>query len=468
MCGARTTTARHIRTRASSTTSPTNAPRWCASTCRPDANTLLSVADHCLRSRQYVNVIVAGKQPALTYLTMDEAVAHCTRGLGIWEWAQHHDRGTRRGARVRGRHPDARDRGRRRHPAPHASRPAGPGGQRCRHHASATGVRTPPRAVRPRVRLDLHHATNRSSSPITATRGSSTGSTYRHTNHDQLHVAGSRSGARRRHAVRHGDAQRPGPLPPGHGRDRPGRGAGTPCRRAASGDGRRPARRPPATPANTARTIQRSRNWTWTAVDRPSVTWVIAPRRYDWQVMSDQSAVAAHPHPLVAQLSALHHFRIYADIGIVVVILTLDQPDRALHHPLGEHRHRPGRGDRPADPGAGPRPGLGRAGTGPRTLALRRRLRAGGGGPGGLGDRHRGDAAVDPADVHERQLRHHLRCAARVDGDHPAPDGDPRGVRVPRRAARSPEPGLGFRGVAAAGSLLFGLWHIASSLGFDE
>ncbi|MGV0746363.1 phosphoketolase family protein [Mycolicibacterium sp. XJ870] len=53
----------------------------------PDANTLLSVADHCLRSRQYINVVVAGKQPGLTYLTMDEAVAHCTRGLGIWEWA---------------------------------------------------------------------------------------------------------------------------------------------------------------------------------------------------------------------------------------------------------------------------------------------------------------------------------------------------------------------------------------------
>ena len=53
----------------------------------PDTNTLLSVADHCLRSRQYINVIVAGKQPALTYLTMDEAVAHCTRGLGIWPWA---------------------------------------------------------------------------------------------------------------------------------------------------------------------------------------------------------------------------------------------------------------------------------------------------------------------------------------------------------------------------------------------
>jgi xylulose-5-phosphate/fructose-6-phosphate phosphoketolase len=53
----------------------------------PDANCLLSVADHCLRSRHYVNVIVAGKQPALDYLTMEEAIAHCTRGIGIWEWA---------------------------------------------------------------------------------------------------------------------------------------------------------------------------------------------------------------------------------------------------------------------------------------------------------------------------------------------------------------------------------------------
>jgi xylulose-5-phosphate/fructose-6-phosphate phosphoketolase len=53
----------------------------------PDANCLLSVADHCLRSRDYVNVVVAGKQPALDYLTMDEAIAHCTRGIGIWDWA---------------------------------------------------------------------------------------------------------------------------------------------------------------------------------------------------------------------------------------------------------------------------------------------------------------------------------------------------------------------------------------------
>ncbi len=53
----------------------------------PDANTLLSVADHCLRSRDFVNVIVAGKQPALQFLDMDSAVKHCSAGIGIWEWA---------------------------------------------------------------------------------------------------------------------------------------------------------------------------------------------------------------------------------------------------------------------------------------------------------------------------------------------------------------------------------------------
>ena len=53
----------------------------------PDANTLLSVVNHCLRSRNYVNVIVAGKQPALQWLNMDDAVRHCSAGLGIWDWA---------------------------------------------------------------------------------------------------------------------------------------------------------------------------------------------------------------------------------------------------------------------------------------------------------------------------------------------------------------------------------------------
>jgi xylulose-5-phosphate/fructose-6-phosphate phosphoketolase len=53
----------------------------------PDANCLLSVTDHCLRSRNYVNVVVAGKQPAPQWLTMEQAIKHCTEGLGIWEWA---------------------------------------------------------------------------------------------------------------------------------------------------------------------------------------------------------------------------------------------------------------------------------------------------------------------------------------------------------------------------------------------
>jgi xylulose-5-phosphate/fructose-6-phosphate phosphoketolase len=53
----------------------------------PDANTLLSVTDHCLRSRHYVNVIVAGKQPELQWLDMEAAIKHCQAGLGIWEWA---------------------------------------------------------------------------------------------------------------------------------------------------------------------------------------------------------------------------------------------------------------------------------------------------------------------------------------------------------------------------------------------
>src|SRR6201987_3557550 len=58
----------------------------------PDANCLLSVTDHCLRSRNYVNVVIAGKQPAPVWLTMDQAVKHCTAGIGIWDWASN-DRG---------------------------------------------------------------------------------------------------------------------------------------------------------------------------------------------------------------------------------------------------------------------------------------------------------------------------------------------------------------------------------------
>jgi xylulose-5-phosphate/fructose-6-phosphate phosphoketolase len=57
----------------------------------PDANTLLSTMDHCLRSRDYVNVVIAGKQPSAQFLSVDDAVLHCTRGIGIWEWASTDD-----------------------------------------------------------------------------------------------------------------------------------------------------------------------------------------------------------------------------------------------------------------------------------------------------------------------------------------------------------------------------------------
>ena len=78
----------------------------------PDANCLLSVADHCLRSRNYINVIVAGKQPALQYLDMDAAMKHCTEGVGIWEWASS-DQGAEPGCRdgLLWRHSDAGDAG---------------------------------------------------------------------------------------------------------------------------------------------------------------------------------------------------------------------------------------------------------------------------------------------------------------------------------------------------------------------
>ena len=53
----------------------------------PDANCLLSVADHCLRSENYINVIVSDKQKHLQYLDIDAAITHCTKGIGIWNWA---------------------------------------------------------------------------------------------------------------------------------------------------------------------------------------------------------------------------------------------------------------------------------------------------------------------------------------------------------------------------------------------
>ena len=76
----------------------------------PDANCLLSVADHCLRSVNYVNVIVADKKQHLQYLDMDAAIAHCTKGAGIWDWASN-DQGAEPDVVMAGVRRRAHDRG---------------------------------------------------------------------------------------------------------------------------------------------------------------------------------------------------------------------------------------------------------------------------------------------------------------------------------------------------------------------
>ena len=91
--GGRTTTASPTRTRASSTTSSTRRPRSSASTCRPTRTACSRWPTTACAAAHYVNVIVAGKQPALELPPMDDAVLHCTRGIGIWEWASNDQRG---------------------------------------------------------------------------------------------------------------------------------------------------------------------------------------------------------------------------------------------------------------------------------------------------------------------------------------------------------------------------------------
>ena len=114
----------------------------------PDANCLLSVADHCLRSRDYVNVIVADKQDHLQYLSMDEAVMHCTKGIGIWDWASHRRRrGAGRGHGMRRRHSDHGGAGRGCNPERALSGSEDSLCQRCRS--------LPPACRRPNIRTDF-------------------------------------------------------------------------------------------------------------------------------------------------------------------------------------------------------------------------------------------------------------------------------------------------------------------------
>ena len=129
----------------------------------PDTNTLLSVADHCLRSRDYVNVIVAGKQPNPDWLDMDAAVLHCTRGAGSGSGpaATATDSRARRCARLRRRRANPGGARRHRHPARRTAGPAGPGRQRGGPDAAAAGRRASARDERRRVQRAVHRRTGR-------------------------------------------------------------------------------------------------------------------------------------------------------------------------------------------------------------------------------------------------------------------------------------------------------------------
>ena len=202
----------------------------------PDANCLLSVTDHCLRSRNYVNVVVAGKQPAPQWLTMDQAIKHCAAGLGIWEWASN-DRGDEPDVvmaccgdvptletlaavdLLRQHAPELKVRVinvvnlMKLQPAERApARPLGPRLRRAVHHRQADHLRLP--------RLPL--ADSPSDLPAHRPR--------------QPSRARLQGGGHHQHAVRHVRDERPRSLSPGERRDRPRAGARRARRLRQAGD----------------------------------------------------------------------------------------------------------------------------------------------------------------------------------------------------------------------------------------
>ena len=138
----------------------------------PDANCLLSVTDHCLRSRNYVNVVVAGKQPAPQWLTMDEAIKHCdggARDLGMGEQRPRRGAGCRDG--LLRRRADAGDAGRGRSTAPARAGAEDPRHQRRRPDDAAAAQRTSARSAGCTISMRCSRPTSRSSSPSTAIPG---------------------------------------------------------------------------------------------------------------------------------------------------------------------------------------------------------------------------------------------------------------------------------------------------------
>ncbi len=210
----------------------------------PDTNTLLSVGDHCLRSRHYVNVIVAGKQLHPNWLSMDEAIIHCTRGAGhLGVGVERRTGQAGRGDGLRRRRPDPGGAGRG-VAHPRAPAPAqGARGQRGGPDAAGAGDRAPARHVRRRVRRPVHPGRpgdlRLPRLPVAHPPADLPADRAR-----QLPRPRLQGGGHHHHALRHGDAQRPGPVPPGHGRHRPGPRAGRHGRPRPPADGRQAHRGP--------------------------------------------------------------------------------------------------------------------------------------------------------------------------------------------------------------------------------
>ncbi len=207
----------------------------------PDANTLLSVTDHCLRSRDYINVTVAGKNPLPNVARHGRGRRPLPRrggrvGVGVVAVAGRRRPPARRGHGLLRRRADARDPGRRRHPAAAAARRGRAGGQRRRPHAAAAVVRAPPRHDRRPVRRAVHR---RPAGGVRVPRLPVADPPADLPAHQppQHPRAGLQGGGHDDDAVRHGHAQRPRPLPPGHGRGRAGGVAGRARRVRARRDG---------------------------------------------------------------------------------------------------------------------------------------------------------------------------------------------------------------------------------------
>ena len=230
----------------------------------PDANTLLSTYDHCLRSRGYVNVVVSGKQPApeLPHDGAGGRALHPRPGhLGV---GRQRDAGRGPGRRpgVRRRRPHPRGPRGGGHPAPRAARPQGPAHQRRRPHAPAGRQGAPARPVRPGLRHPVHHGQAgrvrlprlpvAHPPPHLPPRGPR--------QHPRARLQG---GGHDDDAVRHAHAQRPRPVPPRHRRHRPGPAPAVARPPGCASAWSTPGSGPGSTPGGTGEDIPEVRDWVW-------------------------------------------------------------------------------------------------------------------------------------------------------------------------------------------------------------